>query len=80
MFKFDFVVEYLISSTVVIESFTGYSSLGCHMWSFRGCKTCRHTFLDFTVSVEKLVVIVIGLSLYVNWPNIIFLDKTLKAI
>ena len=52
----------------MIESFAGYSSLGCHLWSLRVIKTFAQALLASRVSVEKLSIIVIGLSLYVTWP------------
>ena len=57
----------LVSQSMVIERFAGYSSLGCHLCSLRVCKTSVQDFLAFRVSVEKSDVILIGLSLYVTW-------------
>lgn len=58
----------LFCPSMVIESFTGYSSLGWHMWSLHVCITLDHDLLAFIVSNEKSVVILIGLPLYVTWP------------
>ena len=55
----------LISLSMVIESFVGYSSLGWHFCSLRVCITSAHDILAFKVSVEKSGVILIGLFLYV---------------
>ena len=56
----------LISPSMVIESFAGYSSLGWHLCSFRVCVTSVHYLLTFIVSGEKSDVILIGLPLYVT--------------
>ena len=53
----------LVSPSMVIECFAGYSSLGWHLCSLRVCMT---SLQDFIVSGEKLGVILIGLCLYVT--------------
>ena len=64
--KFGFVMEYLVSLSMVIESFAGYSSLGWHLCSLRVCMTSAQDLLAFIVSGEKSGVILIGLPLYVT--------------
>ena len=52
----------LVSPSMVIESFVGYSSL-C---SLRVCMTSSQDLLAFTVSGGKSGVILVGLPLYVT--------------
>ena len=54
----------LVSPSMVIESFTGCSSLGWHLCSLRVCITSVQDCLAFIVSGEKSGVILIGLLLY----------------
>ena len=54
----------LVSPSMVIESFAGYSSLGSHLCSLRVCITSVQDLLAFIVSGEKSVIIPIGLPLY----------------
>ena len=56
----------LVSPSVVIESFAGYSSLGWHLYSLRVCMTSAKDLLAFIVSSEKSVLILIGLPLHVT--------------
>jgi hypothetical protein len=56
----------LVSSSVVIESFSGYSNLGWHLCSLRFCMTSAQDLLDFILSSEKSGIILIGLSSYVT--------------
>ena len=56
----------LVSPSMVIESFAGYSSLGWHLCSLRVCMTSVQDLLAFIVSGEKSGVILIGLPLYVT--------------
>ena len=56
----------LVSPSMVIESFAGYSSLGWHLHSLRVCITSVQDLLAFIVSGEKSGIILIGLSLYVT--------------
>ena len=56
----------LVSPSMVIESFAGYSSPGWHMCSLRICMRSAQGLLAFIVSGEKSGVIPIGLSLYVT--------------
>ena len=53
----------LVSPSIVIESFVGYSSLGWHLCSPRVCMTSAQDLLAFIVSGEKSGVILIGLPL-----------------
>jgi hypothetical protein len=53
---------------MVIESFVGYSSLGCHFCSLRVYITSVQDHLAFIVSGEKSAINVIGLPLYGTWP------------
>ena len=64
--EFGFIMEYLVSPPMVIESFAGYSILGWHLCSLRVCMTSAQDLLAFIVSVEKSGVILIGLPLYVT--------------
>jgi hypothetical protein len=57
----------LVSSSMLIESFAGYSSLGWHMCSLRVCMTYDQALLAFIVSVENSGVILIGPPLYITW-------------
>jgi hypothetical protein len=57
----------LVSPSMIIESFAGYSSLGWHLCSLRVCMTSSQDLLAFTVSGEKSSVILIGLPLHVTW-------------
>ena len=56
----------LVSPSMVIESFAGYSSLGWHLCSFSVCISSVQALLAFIVSGEKSGVILIGLPLYVT--------------
>jgi hypothetical protein len=47
----------MVSLSMVIESFAGNSSLGCHLWSSIVSRISSHTFLDFRILVEKLGII-----------------------
>jgi hypothetical protein len=55
-----------VSSSMVIESFVGYSSLGWHLCSLSVCITSVQDLLAFIVSVEKSGVILICLPLHVT--------------
>jgi hypothetical protein len=54
----------MVSISMGIESFAGYSSLGWHLCSLSICVTSAQDHLDFRISVEKSAVILIGLPLY----------------
>ena len=54
----------LVSPSMIIESFIGYSSLGWHLYSLRVCITPVQDLLAFIVSGENSGVILIGLPLY----------------
>ena len=56
----------LVSPSMVIESFVGYSSLGWHLCSLSVCITSIQDLLAFIVSGGKSGVILIGLPLYVT--------------
>jgi hypothetical protein len=56
----------LVSPSMVIENFAGYSSLGWHLCSLSVCITSVQAILAFIVSGEKSGVILIGLPLYVT--------------
>ena len=64
--EFGFIMEYLFSPSMVIESLAGYSSLGCHLGSLSVCITSVHYLQAFIVSGEKSGVFLIGLLLYVT--------------
>ena len=55
----------LVSQSMVIESFAGYSSLGWHLCSLRLCISAQE-LLAFTVSGEKSGVILVDLPVYVT--------------
>ena len=56
----------LVSPSMVIESFSGYSRLGGHLCSLRVCITSVQDLLTFLVSGEKSGIIIIGLPLHVT--------------
>ena len=56
----------LVSSSMVIESLAGYSSLAWHLCSLSVCKTSVQDLLAFIVSAEKSSVVLIGLPLNVT--------------
>ena len=56
----------LVSPSIVIESFAGYSSLGWHLSSASVCISSVQDLLAFIVSGEKSGTILIGLPLYVT--------------
>ena len=56
----------LVSPSMVIESFAGYSSLGWHLCPLRVCIPSVQDHLAFIVFVEKSGVILIGLPVYVT--------------
>ena len=56
----------LVSPSVVIENFAGYSSLGWNLYSLRVCITSIQNLLAFMVSGEKSGMILIGLPLHVT--------------
>jgi len=61
-------MEYLVSPSMLTESFAGYSNLGWHLCSLRVCMMSVQDLLAFIVSGEKSGVILIGLPLYVTCP------------
>ena len=56
----------LVSSSMVIESLAGYSSLGWNLCSLSVCIISVQDVLSFTVSGEKSGVILIDLPFYVT--------------
>ena len=56
----------LVTSSMVIKSLAGYSSLGWHLCSLSVFITFVQDLLDFIISAEKSGVILIGLPLYVT--------------
>jgi hypothetical protein len=56
----------LVSPSMVIENFAGYSSLGWHLCSLRVYITSVQDHLAFIASGEKSGVILISLPLYVT--------------
>jgi hypothetical protein len=56
----------LVSPSMGIESFAGYSSLDWHLCSLRVYITSSQDLLAFIVSGEKSGIILIGLPLYVT--------------
>ena len=56
----------LVSPSMVIETFAGYSNLGFHLCSLSVCITPVQDLLAFIVSGEKSGVILIGLPFYVT--------------
>ena len=61
----NFVLSWntLVSPSMVIESFAGYSSLGWHLCSLSVCITSVQALLAFIVSGEKSGVTLIDLHL-----------------
>jgi hypothetical protein len=55
-----------VSLSMIIENFSGYSSLGWHLCSLWVYITSAQQFLAFIVSSEKSGIILICLSLYVT--------------
>jgi len=53
----------LVSSSMVIQSFVGYSSLGWPLFSLRVCMISAQDLLALVGSIEKSGVILIGLPL-----------------
>jgi len=53
---------------MVIESFSGYSSLGWHLSALRVCMTSDQDLLAFRIYVKKFGIILICLPLYITWP------------
>ena len=51
---------------MVIESFSGYSTLGWQLCALSVCLTSAQSFLDSIVSGEKSGIILIGPLLYVT--------------
>ena len=66
LYKFGLSWNTLISPSMVIESFGGYSSLGWHLCSLSVCISSVQDLLAFIVSGDKSGVILIGLPLYVT--------------
>ena len=56
----------LVSSSMVIERFAGYSSLGWHLWSLSVCMRSAQNLLAFIVSGKKSDLILFGLPSYVT--------------
>jgi hypothetical protein len=56
----------LVSPSMLIESFAGYSNLEWHLCSLRVCVTSAQDLLAFVVSDEKSGIIRIDLPLYVT--------------
>ena len=56
----------LVSASMVIESFAGYTIFCGHLCSLRVCMTSAQDLLAFIVSGEKSGLILIGLPLYVT--------------
>lgn len=67
LLKFVFIVNVFLSLLVVTNSFSGFGSVGWHLW-FLSLQNTDLGLLDFRVSVEKAGVILIDLSLYTTWP------------
>lgn len=52
---------------MLIASFAQYSILAWHLWSLIVYRPPAHVFLDFRVSIQNSVIILIDLPLYVTW-------------
>ena len=48
-----FFIYYLVSHSLVIEGFSGYSSLGLPLWSFSVCNISVQNLLTSIVSIDK---------------------------
>lgn len=57
----------LVSTSMVIDNFAGYSSLSCQLCLYKVRMTSVHDLLAFNISLENSGVILIGLSLYATW-------------
>ena len=68
MYCFNLVLSWNIffSPSIVIKSFTGYSTIGLHPWSLSVCSTSVQDLLAFMVFIEKSGVVLIGLPLHVT--------------
>ena len=55
----------LVSPSMVIESFVGYSSLDWHLCSLKVCMASAQDLLAFIISGEKSSILLIGLPVYV---------------
>lgn len=60
-------MEYLIVFIMVIESFSGSSSLGGPLWSLRACITSVWALMALSVSIEIWSILLTGLHLYAMW-------------
>ena len=65
----------LVSLSMVIERFVGYSSLSCHLCSLRVCMRSAQDLLAFIVCGEMSHVILIGLPIYVVTGGISFVAQ-----
>jgi hypothetical protein len=65
-FSFCLLRKIFISPSILKDSFAGYINLGFYLFSFRLWNISIHVLLAFRVSLEKSVVILIGLPLYVT--------------
>jgi hypothetical protein len=65
-FGFFFSWNILVSPSMVIESFVGYSSLSYFLCSLRVCIRSAQDLLAFIVSGRKSCAILMGLPLYVT--------------
>ena len=63
----DLFWNILVSPSMPIEWFAGYSILDWHLWSFRLYMTSIQDALAFSVSIEYSGIILIGVPLYVTW-------------
>jgi hypothetical protein len=64
--KFGFSWNILVSPSMLIDSFSGYSSLGWHLCFLRVYMTSAQDLLASILPTEKSLVILIGMPLYVT--------------
>ena len=57
----------LVSPSMLIETFAGYSNLGWHLWYLWICMRSSQELWAFIHSCENAEVILISLTLYVTW-------------
>ena len=68
MFKFCFVMKYIVFPSMVIEYFAEYHSRGWHLRVLRDCKISGQALLLCRIYIENSCIIFLGLPLYITWP------------
>jgi hypothetical protein len=67
MYYFSFCLSWkiFILPSILNDNFAGYNILGLKLFSFSAQNVSLHALLAFKVSIEKSVVILMGLPLYI---------------